>query len=145
MVYGEWKNIIKELETLTQTPEWVKLLNKYVKAFYFTKLWYSSIKNVDEILQWICDLEELEPNFPIFAWKIIYRKLLKWKVNTNEMLKNDIRNLIETNKNISYQQKKLLVQILKIIREDEEFKKTKNIQQKSKKIIFQILLVQNPN
>ena len=45
------------------------------------------------------------------------------------MLKNDIRNLIETNKNISYQQKKLLVQILKIIREDEEFNKTKNIQQ----------------
>jgi hypothetical protein len=40
------------------------------------------------------------------------------------MLKGDIRSLIETDKSISYQQKKLLVQILKIIREDEEFQKT---------------------
>ena len=124
MVYGKWKNIVKELEDLSKTPEWIKLLNKYVKAFYSTKLWYNSIKDIDEILQWICDLEDLEPNFPVFAWKIIYRKLLKWKVNTDEMLKCDIRSLIETDKNISYQQKKLLVQILKLIKDDEEFQKT---------------------
>ena len=131
MVYWEWKNIVKELEELTKTPEWVQLLNKYIKAFYSTKLWYNSIKNIDEILQWIWELEDLEPNFPIFAWKIIYWKLLNGKVNTDEMLANDIRSVIETNKNITYEQKKLLVQILKLIREDEVYKKSIDKDKKS--------------
>lgn len=165
MSYGEWKNIMKELEELSKTPEWVKLLNKYIKVLYSTKLWYDSIKNIDGILDGICNLEDLKPNFPIFAWKIIYWKLLKehfkseylkdgqtedehpeaehleaehsedenlkhkdlqtlLKERFDPMLKDDIRNIIKTNKNITYEQKKLLVQILKIIREDEEFKKS---------------------
>jgi hypothetical protein len=33
--------------------------------------------NIDEVLDGIKALEELEPNFPIFAGKIIYRKLFK--------------------------------------------------------------------
>jgi hypothetical protein len=43
----------------------------------------------------------LEPNFPIFAGKIIYRKLFKWKLDKEKMLENDLRRLIDTGKEVT--------------------------------------------
>jgi hypothetical protein len=42
------------------------------------------------------------------------------------MLKNDLRSIIKTDKNVSYSQKKLLLKILQIIQQDEEYQKTIN-------------------
>jgi hypothetical protein len=69
-------------------------------------------------------VEQLEPNFPIFAGKIIYRKLFKGKLNTNEMLKTDLRSIIKTDNNMTYAKKKLLLKILQIIKQDSEYKKS---------------------
>lgn len=115
LTYGNSKEIIQELEQLTKTPQGIELLNKYAKAIYSTKLWYEAIKNIDEILDGITTLDELEPNFPIFAGKIIYRKLFKGKLDKDKMLENDLRSVIQTNKIISIAQKRLLVKILKIL------------------------------
>lgn len=124
LIYGKAKENIKELEDLTKTSEWIEMLNKYAKVIYSTKLWNEAIKNIDEILDWITDVEKLEPNFPIFAGKIIYWKLFKGKLDKDEMLKNDLRRLIRTNKTVNYEQKRLLVQILQIIEQDCEYKKS---------------------
>lgn len=118
LVYGKWKEIIKELEELTKTKEWIEKLNKYAKAIYSTRLWYEWIKDIDNILEWIKKLDELEPNFPIFAGKIIYRKLFNWKLDKEKMLENDLRRLIKTNKEVTTNQKRLLVKILQIIKQN---------------------------
>ena len=122
LTYGNGKEIIKHLEELTKTPEWIALLNTYAKVIYSTKLWYGAIKNVDNILDGIKHIEELEPNFPIFAGKIIYWKLFKWKLDKDKMLENDLRRFIHTDKNVTEKQKRLLVRILQLIKkywEDE--------------------------
>lgn len=116
LTYGNGKEIIRNLEELTKTPEWIEILNTYARAIYSTKLWYDSIKNIDNILDWIKNLEDLEPNFPIFAGKILYRKLFKGKLNKDAMLENDLRKHIKTNKEITYHQKKLLIEMLQIIK-----------------------------
>lgn len=111
------KEIIKELENLTKTPEWIELLNRYAKAIYSTRLWYDSIKNIDNVLDWIKKIDELEPNFSIFAGKIIYWKLFKGKLDKDKMLENDLRRFIHTNKKVTDKQKRLLVKIIHIIKE----------------------------
>jgi hypothetical protein len=67
-------------------------------------------------LDGIISLDELEPNFPIFAGKIIYWKLFKWKLDKDKMLENDLRRVIKTNASVSITQKRLLVKILQIIK-----------------------------
>lgn len=165
LVYGDAKVELKKLEELTKTPDGIKMLNRYAKLIYSTKLWSKSINNIDEILEWIIDVETLEPNFPIFAGKIIYWKLFKGKLDTNKMLENDIRSLItvEDKKQVeswadstttdtttenatekdsqsieksegwntikvynkpNYDQKRLLIKILNIIKQDDEYKKS---------------------
>lgn len=59
----------------------------------------------------------MEPNFPIFAGKIIYRKLFKGKLDKDKMLENDLRRFITTDKKITDKQKRLLVKILHIIQQ----------------------------
>ncbi len=124
LTYGNSKEYIRELEELTKTPEGIEMLNKYARIIYSTKLWLESIKNIDELLDGIMKVEQLEPNFPIFAGKIIYRKLFKGKLNTNEMLKTDLRSIIKTDNNMTYAKKKLLLKILQIIKQDSEYKKS---------------------
>lgn len=116
LTYGNSKEIIKELEQLTKTPEGIDLLNTYAKAIYSTKLGYEAIQNIDQILDGITTLDKLEPNFPIFAGKIIYWKLFKWKLDTNKMLENDLRRYIKTDTNVSIAQKKLIIKIINIIK-----------------------------
>lgn len=123
LTYGNSKEILKELEELTKTPEGITKLNTYAKAIYSTKLWYDALSNLEQVLEWIKNIEELEPNFPIFAWKILYWKLFKGKLDKDEMLRTDIRNIIETNQEVSYTQKKLLVQLKQLIESDEEYQK----------------------
>jgi hypothetical protein len=120
LTYGNGKEIIRELEELTKTPEGIETLNTYARAIYSTKLWYESIKDVNNILGGIKNLAELEPNFPIFAGKIIYWKLFKWKLDKDKMLENDLRRFIKTNKNVSNEQKRLLVKIMQLIRKHWE-------------------------
>jgi len=124
LTYGNSKEYIRELEELTKTPEGIEMLNKYARIIYSTKLWLESIKNIDALLEGIIKVEQLEPNFPIFAGKIIYRKLFKGKLNTNEMLKTDLRSIIKTDNNMTYAKKKLLLKILQIIKQDSEYKKS---------------------
>jgi hypothetical protein len=38
LTYGNSKEIIKDLEELSKTPEGIKILNTYAKAIYSTKL-----------------------------------------------------------------------------------------------------------
>ena len=64
----------------------------------------------------ITTLDKLEPNFPIFAGKIIYRKLFKGKLDKDKMLENDLRRFIKTDKKVTTNQKRLLVKILAIIK-----------------------------
>jgi hypothetical protein len=122
LTYWNSKEIIKELEELTKTPEGIELLNKYARVIYSTKLWYEAFENIDEILDGIKSLDELDPNFPIFAGKILYRKLFKWKLDTDKMLENDLRRYIKTDKKVTNDQKRLLVKILTIIKEHWEEK-----------------------
>lgn len=53
----------------------------------------------------------------------MYWKLFKGKLDKDEMLRTDIRNIIETNQEVSYTQKKLLVQLKQLIESDEEYQK----------------------
>lgn len=41
------------------------------------------------------------------------------------MLHTDIRSIIETNQNITYTQKKLLIQLKQLIEEDEEYQRSR--------------------
>ena len=116
ITYGNSKEIIRKLEDLSKTAEWRKTLNKYAKVIYSTGIWYEALENIDDILEWIKGLNELEPNFPIFAGKILYWKLFKGKLDKDKMLESDLRNAIENKKDISFKQKKLLVEILKVIK-----------------------------
>jgi hypothetical protein len=50
--------------------------------------------------------------------KILYWKLFKGKLSKEEMLKTDIRALVAEPNTLSYAQKRLLVQMLDIIRKD---------------------------
>lgn len=117
--YWNSKGIIKDLEELSKTEEWIKILNKYAKVIYSTKIWYEWLENINEILQWIKDVNDLEPEFPIFAGKILYRKLFKGKLDKDKMLESDVRGIIETNKNVTLEQKKLLIKIIHIMKENE--------------------------
>ncbi|MDD3262710.1 MAG: hypothetical protein PHR61_02585 [Candidatus Absconditabacteria bacterium] len=118
LTYGNGKEIIKELETLTKTQEGIEKLNKYAKAIYSTKIGYEGIKDIDNILEGIKELDKLEPNFPIFAGKIIYWKLFKGKLDKEKMLENDLRKLIKTEKDITIEQKRLLIKILQLIKQN---------------------------
>lgn len=120
LTYWNSKEIIKELEKLTKTPEWIHQLNTYARAIYSTKLWYNAIQNINNVLDGIKNLEEMEPNFPIFAGKIIYRKLFNWKLDKEKMLENDLRRYIHTEKTITDKQKRLLVTILQLIKKHWE-------------------------
>lgn len=117
LTYGNGKEIIKEMEELSKTEEGVDILNKYARSIYSTKLWYEAIKDIDNVLDGIKNIQELEPNFPIFAGKILYWKLFKGKLDKEKMLENDIRSVIKTNKDVTESQKRLLVKILQLIRE----------------------------
>ena len=121
LTYGNSKEIIKELEELSHTPEGREKIKKYIRAFYATKLGYDAIKNIDEMLEWIGKLSDLAPNYPVFAGKILYWKLFKGKVDRNLMEETDIRSMIESEE-ISYAQKKLLMQAFHIIKENMEIK-----------------------
>ena len=105
------------MEELSKTEEGVDILNKYARSIYSTKLWYEAIKDIDNVLDGIKNIQELEPNFPIFAGKILYWKLFKGKLDKEKMLENDIRSVIKTNKDVTESQKRLLVKILQLIRE----------------------------
>lgn len=120
LTYWNGKDIIKDFEELTKTPEWIEILNKYAKAIYSTGLWYDAIKNIDNVLDWIKELDKLEPNFPIFAGKIIYWKLFKGKLDKEKMLENDLRRFIQTNKTVTNEQKRLLIRIIQLIKENWE-------------------------
>ena len=121
LTYGNSKEIIKELEELSHTPEGREKIKKYIRAFYATKLGYDAIKNIDEMLEWIGKLSDLAPNYPVFAGKILYWKLFKGKVDRNLMEATDIRSMIESEE-ISYAQRKLLMQAFHIIKENMEIK-----------------------
>ena len=121
LTYGNSKEIIKELEELSHTPEGREKIKKYIRAFYAIKLGYDAIKNIDEMLEWIGKLSDLAPNYPVFAGKILYWKLFKGKVDRNLMEATDIRSMIESEE-ISYAQKKLLMQAFHIIKENMEIK-----------------------
>ncbi|PZM87262.1 MAG: hypothetical protein DLD55_02340 [candidate division SR1 bacterium] len=126
LTYGNSKEILREFEELAATPEGRELLNQYARVIYSTKLGYDSLGQVEDILENIKSLNELEPHFPVFAGKILYWKLFKGKLDKEEMLKNDIRSIISTNQEITYSQKKLLVQLKQLIEQDVEYKKSKN-------------------
>ena len=121
LTYGNSKEIIKELEELSHTSEGREKIKKYIRAFYATKLGYDAIKNIDEMLEWIRKLSDLAPNYPVFAGKILYWKLFKGKVDRNLMEATDIRSMIESEE-ISYAQRKLLMQAFHIIKENMEIK-----------------------
>lgn len=126
LTYGNSKAILRDFEELAATPEGRDLLNQYARVIYSTKLGYDSLGQVEDILENIKSLNELEPHFPVFAGKILYWKLFKGKLDKEEMLKNDIRSLISTNQEITYSQKKLLIQLKQLIEQDGEYQKSKN-------------------
>lgn len=126
LTYGNSKEILREFEELTATSEGRELLNQYARVIYSTKLGYDSLGQVEDILENIKSLNELEPHFPVFAGKILYWKLFKGKLDKEEMLKNDIRSIISTNQEITYSQKKLLVQLKQLIEQDGEYQRSKD-------------------
>lgn len=126
LTYGNSKEILKEMENLTQSPEGIEILNQYARAIYSTKLGFESLPELEQILEGIQKIEDLEPHFPIFAGKILYRKLFKGKLDKDEMLKSDIRSIISTNQEITYSQKKLLVQLKQLIEQDGEYQRSKD-------------------
>lgn len=118
LTYGNAKENIRSLEKLSKTDEWRKIVNKYAKVIYSTGIGFEWLENIDEIMEGIKDVNDLEPEFPIFAGKILYRKLFKGKLDKDKMLESDVRNIIETNKNVTLSQKKLLIKILHVIEEN---------------------------
>lgn len=128
MRYWAGKNIIRDLEWLTETEEWRKKLQKMIKWFYLTRLWYKDLEHIDKILENISDLEHMNMQYPVFAGKILYNKLFSkhGKLDKKEMLKDDLRKMIGQ-PTISRKQLKLITQIKQLIENDSEFQKDKKI------------------
>ena len=117
MTYGTGRDIIKKLEEMSKSDEGREKIKTYAKAKYGTQLAFDDVGQIDQILENIWSLNDMNVEFPVFAGKILYRKLFKGKLNKEEMLANDIRSLV-AEPNVSYKQKRLLVQMYGIIKRD---------------------------
>ncbi len=123
MAYWEGQTLIREWSKRLKTPEWRKKLQKIAKWFYTTNLWFEDLENFEKITDNLWD-ENINPEYPYFIGKILYWKLFKGKLDTEKMLENDVRALIAEPRAMTIAQKSRLVKILKLIKEDELFKKS---------------------
>ena len=118
MSYGTGRDIIKQMEEMSSSAEGREQLKQYAKAKYGTKLAFPDVERIDQILEGIGSLHDMKVEYPNFVGKILYWKLFKGKLNKEEMLKTDLRALIAQPNTLTYGQKRLLVQMLDIIRKD---------------------------
>lgn len=88
---------------------------QFIKDFYFAKLSFEDIWLVKEFREslWV---EENELRYPLWIWKILYRKLLWEKVTLALFQEEDFRfQLIEK---LSFSVKRKIISILNIIKKD---------------------------
>lgn len=87
-------------------------IKSFIKKFYFSKLSLKDLEYVDYFKEKL-DIDEDELIYPLWIWKIIYKKLLWKKVTLEKLRQWDPR--FEAIDNISFWVKRKIIEILEII------------------------------
>lgn len=105
VTYTRWQEKIYNFLKNTYDED---IKNKFIKNFYFAKLWFNDILNIDDFKKNLNNNDNIV--YPIWLWKIIYTKL-NWSKSS---LKNDFR-FNKLNNKISHKVKKDINSIIDII------------------------------
>lgn len=114
-LYEKWANR-KDLSYMRGRRLWLKLLKEkdnFIKDFYFSKLSWEDINLVDEFKKAL-DIDESQLKYPLWIWKILYKKLQWQEIFLEKLKEEDIR--FEHIEKISYDTKRKIIEALNIVR-----------------------------